>query len=183
MKAILLVDIQNDYFPGGSMEVQGSVASSLAAQRLLTSFRQQNLPVVHIQHVNVRKGATFFLPGTHGVEFHQNVKPLPDEVVVQKNYPNSFRGTELLEHLQGKSISHVVLCGMMTHMCIDATARAAFDNGFKCTVISDACAAIPLTFGETTVSAESVHAAFLGALNAAYATVVTAHEFFSTDLK
>ena len=98
--ALLLIDIQNDYFPGGRMEVEGSLEASLKAQEILTHCREKNVPVVHIQHVAIRPGATFFLPDSDGVKIHANVAPHPGEVIFQKNYPNSFRDTPLLRHLQ-----------------------------------------------------------------------------------
>jgi nicotinamidase-related amidase len=91
--ALLLIDIQNDYFPGGNMELEGSLEASLRVREVLAVFRGKNLPVVHIQHVATRLGAIFFLPNTEGVKIHANVEPLPTEVIFQKNYPNSFRGT------------------------------------------------------------------------------------------
>jgi nicotinamidase-related amidase len=102
--ALLLIDIQNDYFPGGKMELEGSIDASLQAREILAFFREKGLPVVHIQHVATRGGATFFLPDTEGVKIHQNVEPLPDEVVFPKNYPNSFRDTPLLAHLREKQV-------------------------------------------------------------------------------
>ena len=175
--ALLLIDIQNDYFPGGRMEVEGSLEASLKAREILTYFREKNFPVVHIQHVAVRPGATFFLPDTAGVEIHANVAPRPGEVIFQKNYPNSFRDTPLLRHLQDNGINHVVVVGMMTHMCVDATVRAAFDHGLEVTVIHDACATRSLVFKGQSVSAVHVQAAFLAALSTPYARVVSAAEF------
>ena len=66
--ALVLVDIQNDYFPGGTMELEGSAEASLRAKELLSHFRQARLPLIHIQHVSTRPGATFFLPDTDGVK-------------------------------------------------------------------------------------------------------------------
>jgi len=173
----LLIDIQNDYFPGGDMEVEGSLEASLRAREVLAAFRGKNLPVVHIQHVATRPGAIFFLPDTEGVRIHANVEPLPAEVVFQKNYPNSFRGTPLLEHLRDHRVDHVVVCGMMTHMCVDATVRAAFDYGLKVTVVSEACATRTLTFQDQTIPAAQVQGAFLSALSYLYARVVSTGEF------
>ncbi|MGC8604577.1 MAG: cysteine hydrolase family protein [Desulfomonilaceae bacterium] len=179
--ALLLIDIQHDYFPGGEMELEGSFESSLCAKRLLQFFRDANLPVIHIQHVNLRPGATFFIPDTKGIEFHENVAPLPYETVIRKNYPNSFRETTLLKHLEKESIKRLVISGMMTHMCVDATCRAAFDYGFECTVVSDTCATKSLSFEGTIIPATHVHGAFLAALNNIYAKVVkTADYIFSS---
>ncbi len=180
--ALILIDIQNDYFPGGKMELEGSIEASLCAKRLLQFFRDSNLPIVHIQHVSVRPGATFFIPDTKGIEFHENVAPLPHETVIRKNYPNSFRETSLLDHLEKESIKRLVITGMMTHMCVDATARAAFDYRFKCAVVADACATKSLSFENELIPGAHVHGAFLAALNNVYADVITTGDFLSRNL-
>jgi len=154
------------------MVVEGSVDASLCAQTLLRCFRERVMPVVHVQHLSTRAGAAFLLPGTYGARFHAHVTPLGSETVIEKNYPNSFRNTRLLDHLRTQGIRDLVIGGMMTHMCVDATVRAAFDFGFHCTVASDACATRALAFGDKVVPADHVHAAFLAALHAVYATVV-----------
>ena len=120
------------------------------------------------------KGATFFLPDTAGVNIHTNVRPLAGETVIQKNFPNSFRKTDLLAQLKKAEVSQLVIGGMMTHMCVDATVRAAFDHGFDCTVIHDACATRALTFLGGEIPAEKVHGAFLAALGAVMRESATA---------
>ncbi len=172
--ALLLIDIQNDYFPGGRMVVEGSLEASLKAKELLGVFRTVGLPVVHIQHLSAYKGATFFLPDTEGALIHDNVKPLPGETVIRKNYPNSFRKTALLEHLQKEQVNRLIVGGMMTQMCVDATVRAAFDYGLECVVIHDACAARALSFGDLAIPAAHVHGAFLAALGSVYAKILGA---------
>ncbi len=178
--ALILIDIQNDYFPRGKMELDGPVEASLQAKKLLSVFREKGLPLIHIQHVSVRPGATFFIPDTKGIEFHKNVEPLPHETVIRKNYPNSFRETSLLEYLEKKSIKHLVIAGMMTHMCVDGTTRAAFDYGFKCTVITDACATKSLSFEDKVIPAGHVHGAFLAALNNVYAQTISTKDFLAS---
>jgi len=175
--ALLLIDIQNDYFPGGKMELEGSLEASLRAREILAFFRKKGLPVVHIQHLAARPGAPFFIPDTEGVKIQQNVEPLSGEVLFQKNFPNSFRNTPLLDHLREKQVDKVVICGMMTHMCVDATVRAAFDYGLEVTVIQDACATRALAFGDQAIPAKQVHGAFLSALGFIYAKVFSAAEF------
>jgi nicotinamidase-related amidase len=178
--ALLVIDIQNDYFPGGNMEVEGSTEASLRAKDLLKLFRERTMPIIHIQHVSTRPGTGFLVAGTPGVEIHANVAPLQGEAVIQKNFPNSFRNTPLLERLRDEGTNHVVIIGMMTHMCVDATTRAAFDHGLQCTVVSDACATRTLNFGGKVVPAEQVHAAFLAALSGVYAKVVSAGDLISS---
>jgi len=174
--ALILIDIQNDYFPGGKWEVPGSVEASLRAGEALEFFRKKMMPVIHIRHISVRPGAAFFLPRSDGAEIHENVRPISTETVIEKNYPNSFRDTPLLEVLKKEGIKQLVVSGMMTQMCIDATARAAFDLRFGCTVLHDACAARQLMFSDQSVPAPQVHAAFLAALNGLYARVTSVSE-------
>ncbi len=178
--ALLLVDIQNDCFPGGAMELAGMEAAGARAAELLTECRRRGWPVFHMQHLALRPGATFFLPGTQGAEIHQSVKPRPGETVLQKNFPNGFRETGLAERLKGAGIEELVIAGAMSHMCIDATTRAAADLGFRCLVVHDACAARDLTFQGTVIPAAQVHGAFMAALSPLYARVVSLEEFLKS---
>lgn len=171
MPALLLVDIQRDYFPQGRMEVVGAVEAGRAAGKLLAAFRDRGFPVFHIRHIAARAGATFLLPGTEGIDFHETAMPLPGEPVITKHYPNSFRATGLREELIVRDVRDVVICGMMSHMCVDATARAAFDSGYSCTVAHDACATRNMTFGCVEIPAKQVHGSFMAALGAVYAKV------------
>ena len=171
--ALVLIDIQKDYFPGGRMELVGSVEAAGAAARLLAAFRKASWPVFHIQHIAAQPAATFFVPGTVGFEIYPAVTPLPDEPVIIKHFPNSFRETDLLERLQNVKVDSILFCGMMTSMCVDATVRAAFDLGFTCTVAQDACAAPDLAFNGETIPARQVHGSFLAALGAVYAKIRT----------
>ena len=179
---LILVDLQNDYFPGGNMVLVGIEEAAANAQRLLKRFREIKLPIIHVQHVSTRPGATFFLPGTTGVVINQTIAPRSDEAVITKNYPNSFRETSLLEALKEVESKSLIICGAMTHMCIDATARAAFDLGFTCTVSHDACATKDLKFREETVKASQVHTAFLAALSGIYADIISTEEILIKTL-
>jgi nicotinamidase-related amidase len=172
--ALLLIDIQNDYFPGGGNELEGSLEAARCAARLLEHFRGAELPVFHARHVSIRPGATFFLPDTEGVRIHESVAPAAGEIVIEKHLPNAFAKTGLLTQLRLAFVSRLVVSGMMTHLCVDATVRAAFDYGFECIVAGDACATKALVHGGRTVSARDVHAAFLAALDGASAKVMSA---------
>jgi len=177
--ALILVDIQNDYFPGGRMELSGIKEASTKARDLLTFFRESQWPTFHIQHTAVREGATFFLPDTQGAQIHDSVKPVPTDIVIQKHHINSFRETPLLDMLQKAAVERVVICGAMSHMCIDAATRAAADLGFGCVVIHDACATRNLQFEDRTISARDVHGSFMAALGMAYAKVLSLDDFLS----
>ena len=178
--ALLLVDFQNDYFPGGKMELYKSTEASLNARVILEFFRDKKMPIVHMQHFSSYRGAVFFVPGTDGVKIHYNVTPLANEKVIEKNYPNSFRETKLLENLKFNNIKKIVICGMMTHMCIDASARASFDYGFENIILKDACATKALVFENTTIPAELVHYSFLSALNNTYGKVLSTDDAIKT---
>ena len=171
--ALLLVDLQQDYFPNGKMELVGAVEAGRVAGKLLNLFRERSLPIIHIRHISTRPNAGFFLPHTPGIEFHESVAPLPGEAVVEKHFPNSFRGTTLEDHLSSRGISSLVICGMMSHMCIDATVRAAVDKGYTCHVVHDACATRSLAFLGTEIPAAQVHGAYMAALGAVYAKIAS----------
>lgn len=174
--ALVVIDIQNDYFPGGAMQLADSVEAGEQARKLIAAFRHKALPVIHVQHLSTRPGATFFVSGTKGVEIHPCVSPREGETIIQKNFPNSFRDTPLLQHLRDNKITRLVVAGMMTQMCIDSTVRAAADLGFECLLAHDACATKSLSFGGEAVPAASVQTAFLAALNGLFAKVQSVDE-------
>ena len=169
--ALLIIDIQNFYFAGGSSELVNPVMASLNAQKLLDHFRETTQLVIHVKHGDGK-----------GAEIHANVAPLGDEKVIVKNEVNSFLKTDLLDYLQKNGVKNLVLCGMQTNMCLEAATRAASDYGFGCTVIKDACAAKNQTFDGKTVKAEDVHIAALATLKA-YAKVVSTGEFLKMSEK
>jgi len=175
-RALLIIDIQNDYFPGGAMALHEPDAAAAKAAALLAAFRGRKQPVIHMQHISTRPGATFFIPNTRGAEIHETVRPADGEKVFRKNYPNSFRETPLLEHLRRAGISQLVIAGMMTHMCVDTTTRAATDLGFACSLAHDACATKALAFNGIQASAEQVQVAYLAGLNGLFAKVLPAAE-------
>lgn len=162
--ALLLVDIQNDYFPGGKMELVGPLEAARVARELLQCFREHDLYHVHIQHASIEPGATFLLPGDPGSDIHDAVAHFEGEPLVIKHHPNAFRDTQLLEMLRTQGIQRLVITGMMTHMCVEATARAAADLGFKIIVVADACATRDLVHDDTRIPAAHVQGAFLAAL-------------------
>ena len=174
--ALLVIDIQNDYFPGGAMELEGADAAGGKAAAAIAKFRKQGDPVIHVRHLSVRPGSTFFLPGTKGAEIHPLVAPQGGESVIEKNFPNSFRNTELKATLEKLQVKNLVVAGMMTHMCVDASVRHAADLGYKITLLGDACATRAQSYAGEKVPARQVHAAFLAALNGFYAKVVDTHE-------
>ena len=175
--ALLVIDIQNDYFPGGKCELENPLEAASQARKVMDAFRAKGLPVIHFRHETIRPGADFLLADTPGNEIHALVQPEPGETVYPKHFPNCFRETPLLAHLREAGIQDLVLVGMMTFMCVHATARAASDLGFRCIVLHDATAARAITFNGLTVPAAQVQAAFHGALAGAYAEIIGADAY------
>ncbi|UYV36095.1 cysteine hydrolase [Rhodobacteraceae bacterium D3-12] len=174
--ALILVDIQNDYFPGGLWPVEGMEAAAERAAHLLSAARTSGQMVVHVRHEMASDKAPFFRPASKGAEIADAVAPAQGEMVLTKARPNSFLGTGLFDLLKAADVTAVTLCGAMSQMCIDATARAAADHGFKVRVVADACAAKSLVFNEVSVPAPQVHATIMAALQGTYAEIVTAKD-------
>ncbi|MGK9184751.1 cysteine hydrolase [Priestia filamentosa] len=180
--ALIIVDIQNDYFPNGKMELNNPEKAAANAVKVLEWFRENNKDnIFHIQHIASSPELGFFLPNTEGAELHKTVLPLEHENIIVKNFPNSFLKTDLESKLREKGVTKVVVVGMMTHMCIDATVRAAVDLGFETTLIEDACATRELSYQDKVVPAEQVHYAFVSALDSMYANVISTEDFLKEN--
>ncbi len=119
------------------------------------------------------------MPGSEGAKINQAVLPKDDEAVITKHFPNSFRETGLSNLLKENGIEDVVVVGAMSHMCVDATVRAANDLGYKTTTIHDACATLDLNFNGITTPAEQVHAAMMAALSFGYGDVISTDTFLA----
>ena len=172
--ALLIVDVQEFYFPGGRMQLENPELAGMNAGLLLDHFRNNEMHIYHVRHN--------FEPGG---DIHQFVKPREGEAVFSKDQVNSFAGTGLLEMMQQDSIEQLVICGMQTHMCVEAAVRAAHDFGFICLLASDACATRALQFEEHIIPAKNVHYSTLSALQGSYARVITTdailREFSQSD--
>ena len=172
--ALLIVDVQEFYFPGGRMQLENPELAGMNAGLLLDHFRNSEMLVYHVRHN--------FEPGG---DIHPYVKPMGDEPVISKDQVNAFVGTGLLEMMQQDSVEQLVICGMQTHMCVEAAVRAAHDLGFICLLASDACATRALQFEEHIIPAKNVHYSTLNTLQGSYARVITTdaiiREFSESD--
>jgi len=175
---LVIIDVQNEYFSGGAMELVGIEQAATNCRLLLEHFRAKKLPVFNIQHISV-EGIPVFVPGSWGSEIHPSVQPENDERVIRKHLPNAFRDTDLGEALKEAGVTELVICGAMTHMCVDTTTRAAFDLGYPCRVVADACATRDLQFAGRNVSAADVQASFMAALSFPFAAVVSTQEYLT----
>lgn len=179
--ALVLVDIQNDYFDGGRWPLNKMDQASDNAARVLAQARKAGDMIVHIHHEIPSDDAPFFRPGSKGAEIHAKVAPIAGEDVILKHKPNSFLNTRLHDTLASRGISRLIIIGAMSQMCVDATTRAASDLGYKVTLVHDACAARDAAFDGVTVPAAQVHAAFMSALDGTYATLVDCDSYLASD--
>jgi nicotinamidase-related amidase len=174
--ALVVIDIQNEYFPGGALPLPDAEGAAGRARDAIEAARATGMQVIHIRHEEPLSDQ-FFVPGSRGAETNETVAPAEGEAVIVKNYPNSFLQTDLSERLESSGASRVAFCGMMTSMCVDATVRAAADLGLKPVLIDDACAAPDLEHRGRQVPADAVHAAFCAALGDEIATVLGTTDF------
>ncbi|MCV6589329.1 MAG: cysteine hydrolase [Marinobacterium sp.] len=172
-QALVIIDLQNDYFAGGKWALHNISQAAANARQVLDAARRQGIPVIHVRHEFPTDEAPFFAPGSTGAEIHKDLTPAADEPVVLKHKANAFLGTDLKALLDQRGVTDLTFVGAMSHMCIDAATRAAADFGYQVTVIEDACACRDLEFGDKVVPAEQVHTAYMSALSFAYATVTS----------
>jgi nicotinamidase-related amidase len=178
-QALVLIDLQNDYFPGGKFTLVGTDAAADKAAKLLAQFRAQKAPVIHVRHESTEPNPGFFAPGSAGAEINAKVKNQGDEPVITKNQINAFQGTDLKKVLDAQGITDLVIVGAMSHMCVDGATRAAVDFGYGTTVIHDACATLDVEFNGVKVPAAQVHASFMRGIADGYCAVMSADEFLA----
>jgi len=162
--ALIIIDIQNDYFDGGALTLEGAEHAAANTSNLLDLFRTKQCPIIHIQHETLKPEMGFMLPDTYGQEIHSSVTPQSEETCITKHYPNAFWETSLEKELKTQNITHLVIAGMMTHMCVSSTIRAAMERGFQVTAIQDACATRSLAINDTEIPANVVHQTALAEL-------------------
>jgi nicotinamidase-related amidase len=165
--ALLIVDIQNFYFPGDGPGLVNAEQASLIAKEILQVFRDKKQLVIHVRHKSGKGG-----------EIHKNVEPISNEKVITKEEVNSFQKTDLLEYLRNNNINRLVIIGMQTQMCLEGTVRAGYDFGFECVVVQDACATRDVKFGDKIVKAEDVQTTILGTISdGGYGKVIDLKDF------
>lgn len=176
---LLIIDLQNDYFPEGKFPLDNILSVSQKSEHILSEARKNNIPIIHVQHQFPIENAPFFVKETEGVKINKGVQPLNHEIVVTKNFPNAFKDTILEDKLNELQCKHLVVIGAMAQMCVDATVRAALDMGYQVTAIHDAIASRPVQFLDTDVPAPLIQASIMWALSFAGASVIESKEFIS----
>lgn len=178
-KALIIIDIQNDYFPGGKWTLANADAAADNAAKALAAARARGDLVIHVRHEFESADAPFFAPGSDGAQIHPKLAPQGDEAVVLKHKVNAFLDTPLQGLLEQRRVSEVTVVGSMSHMCIDAAVRAAADLGYAVTVLHDACATRDLEFNGSIIPAAQAHAAYMSSLAFAYAQVISTQDWLA----
>ena len=172
--ALVMIDCQNTYREG-VMQLAGVEAALAEAQRMLQRARAAGIPVFHIRH-DAGAGSPYDLMQRIG-QISDEVAPREGETVITKQYPNAFVQTGLEQHLRAAGVTNVILAGFMTHMCVNSTARGAFNLGFAPTVVAGATATRDLPGADgTVVPAAAMQAASLAGLRDMFAVVVRASD-------
>jgi len=166
---LVLIDIQNTY-TRGVMALEGVEPAIDEAAALLDRARTAGIPVIHVQH-DAGEGSPYDVRAEIGA-IVDRVAPRAGEAVVVKNFPNAFVGTDLDRRLREASATNLVLAGFMTHMCVNSTARGAFNAGFAPSVVAAATATRALPSPDGTVSAASLQSASLAGIGDVFGVVV-----------
>ncbi len=165
--ALLVIDIQDFYFPGGDVPLYQPEEAAENAALLINKFRKNGDEVIYVRHNYDPGGA-----------INNTVKPIETEKVFSKDNVNSFLGTGLQQYLKEQKIDQLIICGMQTHMCVEAAVRAASDLGYDCILIHDACTSRDLKFNDHVIKATDVHLATLSTLGS-YAKIMSTRDYIN----
>lgn len=177
-KALLIIDVQNFYFEEGPSRLYEPEKAARQIEKVLAHFRKTNQTVIHIQHIgkeNMGKEAN-----NPSLAIHDSVAPIDGEIVIKKAYPSGFRETNLKEVLDELQVEELVIVGMMSHMCVDTTVRAASNYGYTITVLHDCCTTKSLIFQDITIEAVTVHKAFMASFEGFFAKVCGTQEYLDS---
>lgn len=175
-QGLLVIDVQNDYFADGKMALVDSDKALVNVNKLEEKFTAKNLPIIYIQHIKNSKDADFFGKGTIGAALHSGLKINDSSIIIQKKFPNSFLLTNLKRTLRELQIDQLVICGMMTHMCIRATTPIAAKLGYAPILIHDATATKDLEIDGAIEPASRVQSKMIAELSK-FSKISTTNDF------
>lgn len=159
-QALIVIDVQNDYFEGGAMPVTYPANSFDNIKKAIIAAKDHQIPVVYVKHL-CPPGADCFAPDSFGQELHADLIALGGDHIVTKEMISSFHKTDLQDYLSSKGIDTVTIAGFMTQMCCDTTARYAAHMGYHVNFLSDGTGTLDFNNGQGHASAEELHRATL----------------------
>lgn len=176
-RALIIIDVQNEYVTGALPVAYPPIDSSLAnVGRAMDAAHEAGVPVVVIQH-DAPADSPVFAEGGDSWQLHTVVSSRPSDATFHKQLPGSFTGTGLGDWLDERGIDTVSIAGYMTNICVDTTSRQAAHRGMAVEVLSDATGTLAYSNTAGTATAEQVHHATLATLHAAFGAVVTTDEW------
>jgi nicotinamidase-related amidase len=179
-QALLVIDVQNEYFTGRLPVTypEGSLANVLKA---MDHAARADIPMAIIQHTAPSKDSPTFRKGSDEWKLHLEVERRKRDILIEKNLPGSFTGTELEKWLRERGIERVAICGYMAQMCCDTTARQAFHLGFQVDFLSDATGTLSVQNSAGAISASDLHRAVLVTMAAKFAKVMKTEEWIAAE--
>lgn len=159
-RALLVIDVQNEYFTGG-LPITHPENSLEKIVTVMDTAYQNEIPIVTVQHSSPQADAKTFRRGSHGWQLQPQIAKRPYDLLLEKQMPSSFAGTNLEQWLRDRGVDKVVICGYMTQMCCDSTSRDACHRGFGVEFLSDATGTLDITNAAGAISAEELHRAIL----------------------
>jgi nicotinamidase-related amidase len=178
-RALLVIDVQNEFF-SGKFPVTFPPQSLDKILSLMDGARAETVPIVVVQHTPVSKDAQTFIKGTKEWDLHDEVAKRPFDLLLQKPLPGSFTHTNLEAWLKERSIDTIAICGYMTQMCCDTTARQAAHLGFSVEFLSDATGTLQISNYAGTTTAEHLHNAILVTQAMRFSKVLTAGQWIDS---
>ncbi len=177
-RALIVIDVQNEYFGGALPVTDPPPERSLAnIGRAMDAARERGLPVIVVRHSEHDEESEIFRPGSHAWELHPDVERRPRDHLVEKTLPGSFTATALRDILAGAGVDRVTVTGYMTHMCVDTTARQAAHRGLAVEILSDATGTLALENSGGSATGEELHRATLVAQGQFFADVLSTEEW------
>lgn len=181
-RALLVIDVQNEYFKG-KLPVTHPKDSFQNILKAIDSANKMEIPVILVQHSNLDKDAATFKIGTDEHDIHEEVLKRDFDKIIEKNLPGSFTGTGLKPYLNENNIETVAICGYMTQMCCDTTARQAMHLGFNVEFLSDATGTLDIFNSAGKINAEELHKAILVTQAMRFSKVITTSEWIESIRK
>lgn len=178
-RALLVIDVQNEYFTG-KMPVSYPAGSLEHILDAMDAAHASGVPVVVIQHSAPQPESTVFRKGSDGWQLHPDIARRSHDLLIEKNLPGSFTGTELEQWLHAHRIDSVTICGYMTQMCCDTTSRQAVHLGFDVEFLADATGTLDVSNSAGSISARDLHNAILAVQQSRFARVMTTGEWLSS---
>ncbi len=144
-KALLVIDLQNDYFPGGKFPLWNADATLQNIESAIEKANAQKTPVILVQHVAKSGGriAPFFNEGTSGADLHPRIRAAaPNALIVVKEFADSFVKTSLEATLAKLGVTELLVCGMMTQNCVTHTAISKSAEKYQVSILVDCCTTV-----------------------------------------